>query len=75
MERWGSEWQWVSTTMYRNRSWIDEVTYEKFYAKYGSQPQATVGEARKTYHAEFDIVTYVKPKVEATGQGEDSNPR
>ncbi|EGF99946.1 uncharacterized protein MELLADRAFT_68153 [Melampsora larici-populina 98AG31] len=62
MTRWGGEWQLKPSTMYRYRLWIDEVTYLRFHAKYGSLPQASVGEARDFYKAEFNKVAYVKAR-------------
>ncbi|EGG07124.1 uncharacterized protein MELLADRAFT_62896 [Melampsora larici-populina 98AG31] len=64
MDQYGGEWQLKTATMYRYRSWINEVTYPRFHAKYGSQPRAAVGEARIFYKAEFNRVAYVKAKEE-----------
>ncbi|EGG02905.1 uncharacterized protein MELLADRAFT_90504 [Melampsora larici-populina 98AG31] len=62
--RWGSVWLFNKSTVYQYQNWIELVTYPRFLAKYGSQPQATVAEARDCYQDEFDKAAYVKGKVE-----------
>ncbi|EGG12375.1 uncharacterized protein MELLADRAFT_89085 [Melampsora larici-populina 98AG31] len=59
---WGGQWVFQSATVYRYRSWIDKVTYPRFFAKYGSQRDATVGDARIFYKKEFNQVASVKSK-------------
>ncbi|KAH9817681.1 hypothetical protein DFH28DRAFT_1081281 [Melampsora americana] len=51
---WGGEWLLVPPTMYRYRAWIEMVGYRRFVNSYEKQPNATVGDARVLFSAEFN---------------------
>ncbi|EGG09665.1 uncharacterized protein MELLADRAFT_60743 [Melampsora larici-populina 98AG31] len=55
-EHFGAEWRLCISTVYRYHLWIGAVECHIMEAKFRSQPQATVGEARNVYQKEFKKV-------------------